>query len=108
MFNPNVSFPAAVPPPPGAKRKKRPARWEAASGKGGPRPRDSRQKMIPRKGDPGFPLLSWDPKPYLKAPARPAPGGPPDHILAQYAPNYYVSLDSGGKFSAFFEIREIV
>ena len=64
--------------------------------------------MISRKGDPGFPLLSWDPKPYLKAPARPAPGGPPDHILAQYAPNYYVSLDSGGKFSAFFEIREIV
>ncbi len=70
-------------PPRGPRRKKRPARWEAASGKGGPRPRDSRQKMIPRKGDPGFPLLSWDPKPYLKAPARPAPGGAPDHILAQ-------------------------
>ncbi len=70
-------------PPPRGQKEKRPARWEAASGKGGPRPRDSRQKMIPRKGDPGFPLLSWDPKPYLKAPARPAPGGAPDHILAQ-------------------------
>ena len=31
--------------------------------------------MISRKGDPGFFLLSWDPKPYLRAPPPP-PGAP--------------------------------